>query len=161
MVLVDNEVTRRQRRQFCEKGICGLASLLTPHETVAKHVLFAEHDEIGRGVTVIEGEDDHGSLTCRNAQGLLPAIRLYYRWCLMVRQQPFQPFAGTDRVAGNDGLGFGGVERFQMRGNCFIHIRLLRTLRREITRCADAEIDDGCRVGLCERGDKVRGVVCK
>ena len=93
MVLVDNEVTRRQRGQFGQESVRRLAPLLATHKTVAKHVLFAQHHKVGRGIAMVQRQNDHGGLASGDAQGLLPTIDCDNRRCLMLCQQPLQPFA--------------------------------------------------------------------
>ena len=159
MVLMHHEVARGQRGQFGQKCIRRLATLLTPHQTVAKHVLLAQHHKVGRGVAMVKREHDHCGLASGNAQGLLPALRLNDWRCFVVRQQAFQAFTCAKRIAGNYGLRFGLVKRFQMRGDRFVDIHFLRALGRKVARRANAEINDTAGVRLCKWRYEMRCVV--
>ena len=107
---------------------------------------------------MVKREYDHGGLASRDAQSLLPTIRLNNWRRFMVRQQASQTIARAERIAGDNGLCFGLVERFQMRCDRFVDIHFLCALRCKVARRANTEIDDAAGVWLCKRCYEMRGV---
>ena len=51
---VDDEIAGRERGEFGEEGVGGLAALGTAHEPVAEHVLFGEDGYVGCGEAMVE-----------------------------------------------------------------------------------------------------------
>ncbi|MCY1173416.1 hypothetical protein D9M73_135750 [compost metagenome] len=66
---MDDEIARREHRQFGEERIGRFLALVAPHEAVAEHVLLGEQRDLRAAETVVEGEDDKGDRSAPPACG--------------------------------------------------------------------------------------------
>ncbi len=55
---MDDEIARREHRQFGEESIGRFLALVAAHEAVAEHVLLGEQRDLGAAEAVVEGEDE-------------------------------------------------------------------------------------------------------
>ncbi len=98
---MDDEIAGRQRRQFSEESIGGLAALGPAHEPVAEHVLLGQHRDIGGSEAMVERQDDQRDIAAGGkAQRFLPAIGLHQPFEAVIGEQPRQPVTRADRIAG-------------------------------------------------------------
>ena len=144
MVVVDDEVARRERRQLGQEGGGALALLAAADEPVAEHVLLGEDGDVRRGEAVVERQDHQRRLRLA-AERFLPAVDELLGLEPVIVEQAGKPLARADAVAGEHDLVAALPKLADMVGDGFVDIGLLRALRSEIARRLDAEADDPAR----------------
>ena len=100
---VDDEVARRQRRQFGEECVGRFPAFLTTNEPVAEHILLANQCDIGCRKAVVYRQHDQRDRIL-NSKRALPALGFGQGGGAVIREQAFQPFACARRIARDNRL---------------------------------------------------------
>ena len=156
MVDMHDQVAGRERLQFGQERIGGLALLAPTHQPVAEQVLFGQDLVAVGGKAVILRQHDHRGHAGRGlAQRFLPASRQRHAREAMVLEQPEQPAARAFRIARDDRAAVRGAQLLDMRDGGGIDIVAARALRAEIARGAIAEAQHALRFGLVMAADQM------
>jgi hypothetical protein len=159
---VDNEIAGGEGREFGEESVGAFLAFGAANKAVAQHVLLGEDGKVGGGEAVVERQDDEGGCAFgREALRLLPVGGEGERACLVLFQQAGEALACAGGIAGDDDLAPIGLALVvDMDGDGVVDVGALCTLRREIARGIDAEIEHRRAFRLVERRgdvDRVRG----
>ena len=155
MVGMDDQIARRQRRQFGEEGVGALPALRPADEAVAEHVLLGQQRDIGAAIAMVERQNDQrGGAFGGQPLRLLPCVGQREAARLMVGQQAGKAFARACRIAGDDDLAPCLPLIVDMDGDGIINVRALRPFWREVAGGVHLQIEHGRACRFVEgRGD--------